>query len=114
VLANGGDMVGVGVAQGDVVAGPDHVRAEGPADRARADDGDVHARAPSRKSRTVDRNSSRSSIWGEWPDFSKTTSFAFGIRSAIVCDALTGVTQSRRPTVTSVGAVTAGSCGLRS
>jgi hypothetical protein len=32
--ANGGDMVAVGVAQGDVVAGPDHVGAEGAADGA--------------------------------------------------------------------------------
>ena len=62
----------------------------------------------------MDRNSSRSSICGEWPDFSNTTSLAFGISDAMVCAALTGVTQSRRPTVTSVGAVTAGSCGLRS
>ena len=40
------------------------------------------ATRPRRGSRaTVDRNSSRSSICGEWPDFSNTTSFAFGIRS---------------------------------
>ncbi len=62
----------------------------------------------------MDRNSSRSSICGEWPDFSNTTSFAFGIRDAMVSAALTGVTQSRRPTVTSVGTVIEGSCGFRS
>ncbi len=76
VFADGGDVCLVGVAQSDVVAGADHVGAQRSADRARADDGDFHkasfirsrydaVTALSRKSRTVDRNSSRSSICGE-------------------------------------------------
>ena len=39
---DGGHVSGVGVAQEDVVAGPDQVRGNGAADRSGADDGEVH------------------------------------------------------------------------
>ena len=60
------------------------------------------------------RKRSASSICGEWPLRSNTTSSAFGISEAIVSADDGGVTQSVRPTVTSVGAVTCGSAGRRS
>ena len=53
--------------------------------------------ASARKSRTTRRNSSASSICGEWPDFSNTTSRASGISEAIVSLHATGVIQSSRP-----------------
>src|SRR6185437_3652078 len=73
---------------------------------------DAHqAVTPARKSRMTRWNSSASSNCGECPDFSNTTSWAPGISSAIVSADDTGVTQSVRPTVTSVGQVTEGSFG---
>ena len=56
-------------------------------------------------SRVPPANSSASSICGECPDFSNTTSLASGIRDAITSLLATGVIQSSRPTVTSVGQV---------
>ena len=67
-----------------------------------------------RKSRTTRVHSSASSIWGECPECSKMTRRASGISSVMVCEHDTGVIQSVLPTVTRVGAVTPGSCGLRS
>src|SRR5579875_3301467 len=69
---------------------------------------------PARKSRTVRRNSSGSSLGGEWPDFSKITSWEPGMSEAMVSDISTGVTQSYRPTVIRVGQRTPGRAGLTS
>src|SRR5262249_30727689 len=73
-----------------------------------------HGATSARNSRTTFVHASASSIWGEWPDFSNTTSRESGIRLAISSLQETGVIQSVRPTVISVGAVTDGSTGLRS
>ena len=62
----------------------------------------------------VRRNSSGSSLGGEWPDFSKITSCEFGMSAAMVSDIATGVTQSCRPTVIRVGQRTPGRPGLTS
>src|SRR5580658_2976242 len=72
------------------------------------------ARTSCRNSRTTAWNLSASSICGECPDFSKTTSRELGISDAIVSADETGVIQSVRPTVTKVGQRTPGSCGFRS
>ena len=45
---------------------------------------------PARKSRTVRRNSSGSSLGGEWPDFSKITNCESGMSDAMVSDIATG------------------------
>ena len=61
VLVNGGDVIFIGIAQGDVVPGPDEVGAQRAADGTGPDDGQLHADPPE----LVGASSTRSPAWSD-------------------------------------------------